>query len=140
MLQPRNGTAVLQTEKRHRTMTTLNLTSVRTQLIEERERLQSEIAAEAALEGVLGEASGEEAIEEGDLFEQELAVSVESSLRNILGEVERALQKLDAGDYGVCDQCGKPIAPERLEVRPESGWCVDCKTKREHWQAHSIRR
>jgi DnaK suppressor protein len=41
-------------------------------------------------------------------------------------EIVRALAKLDEGTYGVCDVCGKPIAPRRLEVKPESVRCIEC--------------
>jgi DnaK suppressor protein len=40
--------------------------------------------------------------------------------------VRRALAKLDEGTYGVCDACGRPIAPKRLAAVPESVLCIDC--------------
>jgi DnaK suppressor protein len=40
--------------------------------------------------------------------------------------VLRALEKLDEGTYGVCDNCGQPIAPARLRFAPESVLCIDC--------------
>lgn len=40
--------------------------------------------------------------------------------------IQRALDKLDAGTYGICDSCGAQIAPRRLEVAPESVLCVEC--------------
>lgn len=40
--------------------------------------------------------------------------------------VLRALEKLDEGTYGVCDDCGRPIAPARLRFAPESVLCIDC--------------
>lgn len=46
-----------------------------------------------------------------------------------LADVERALAKLDEGTYGVCDVCGDPIAPARLEARPWSVLCVRCATE-----------
>jgi DnaK suppressor protein len=41
-------------------------------------------------------------------------------------KLERALAKLDEGTYGLCDNCGGPIAPGRLEAAPESTLCIDC--------------
>lgn len=44
-----------------------------------------------------------------------------------LEHVRHALARLDDGSYGVCEHCGKPISEERLEFRPISVWCIDCK-------------
>jgi DnaK suppressor protein len=41
-------------------------------------------------------------------------------------KVERALQKLDEGTYGICDSCGEPILPARLQRMPASAVCVPC--------------
>lgn len=46
-------------------------------------------------------------------------------------ELRRAMEKADEGSYGVCDDCGGPIAPERLEVMPSAILCIECKRKRE---------
>lgn len=48
------------------------------------------------------------------------------ALATKLADVERALEKLDEGSYGICDRCGETIAPERLEARPSSVLCVRC--------------
>lgn len=47
-----------------------------------------------------------------------------------LHDVERALAKLHEGTYGVCDSCGEPIAPERLEAIPWAVLCIACATRR----------
>ncbi len=52
------------------------------------------------------------------------AVTAHDALGEMLQQVERALAKLDEESYGVCDSCMKPIAPERLDVRPWSIRCV----------------
>jgi DnaK suppressor protein len=52
------------------------------------------------------------------------------SLAATLREIERALEKLADGTYGTCDGCGRSIAPERLEARPSTPWCVRCSTER----------
>lgn len=46
-------------------------------------------------------------------------------------QVVAALQRLDDGTYGTCIDCGKPIPPARLEVRPEAARCVEDQTKAE---------
>jgi DnaK suppressor protein len=43
-----------------------------------------------------------------------------------LREVEHALSKFDTDGYGVCESCTQPIAPARLEARPEARLCIDC--------------
>jgi len=48
--------------------------------------------------------------------ERSKLISVVRALRSNLRDVDRALAKMDAGTYGTCERCGKPIAPERLEV------------------------
>jgi RNA polymerase-binding transcription factor DksA len=52
------------------------------------------------------------------------------ALRSNLTDVERALGRIDAGTYGACERCGKPIDPARLEARPWALLCMDCKQKR----------
>ena len=56
-------------------------------------------------------------------------ISVVRALRSNLGDVDRALAKMDAGTYGTCERCGKPIGPERLEALPWAVLCIDCKQK-----------
>src|ERR1700760_1993959 len=53
-------------------------------------------------------------------------IGVGRSLESTLARTERALSKLDAGSYGSCDACGKPIAPGRLRAMPDSVLCLDC--------------
>jgi DnaK suppressor protein len=48
-------------------------------------------------------------------------------LSHLAAEIDRALEKLDEGSYGVCDACGRPISPERLEALPWAVLCVSCK-------------
>jgi len=40
---------------------------------------------------------------------------------------ERALERFQGGSYGLCEKCGKPIAPERLEAIPDAVTCVSCR-------------
>lgn len=52
------------------------------------------------------------------------------ALTATLEDVERALQKLDDGTYGICDGCGALIPEERLEARPWTSLCVSCASAR----------
>ena len=51
-------------------------------------------------------------------------------LATMLGDVDRAIAKLDEGTYGLCDACGREIGGERLEARPWSVLCVSCSRAR----------
>ena len=51
------------------------------------------------------------------------------SLKGQLDDVDRALEHIAAGTYGTCDNCGKEIGADRMEFRPASVLCVDCKSK-----------
>ncbi|MCW2986639.1 MAG: hypothetical protein JWR63_4209 [Conexibacter sp.] len=53
-------------------------------------------------------------------------VGVGGSLETSQARVVRALEKLDEGSYGICDACGRPIAPARLRFAPESVFCIEC--------------
>ncbi len=48
--------------------------------------------------------------------------------RKLLKKIEQAIDKLDKGEYGFCDDCGAEIGIRRLEARPTAVKCIDCKT------------
>ena len=52
------------------------------------------------------------------------------AVKRRLDSVDRALSRIDSGRYGLCIRCGKQINPARLEFRPESVYCVTCKSSR----------
>ena len=66
-----------------------------------------------------------------EIFEQERNLSVEQSLQQQLADVEHALSKFGEGTYGICDNCGKEIMPERLQALPQAALCIDCKSHQE---------
>lgn len=49
----------------------------------------------------------------------------------LLEKIEYALQRLDAGDYGVCDECHKDINIERLRAKPSVSLCIHCQSAKE---------
>jgi len=57
------------------------------------------------------------------------AEALAAQLRETLDEVERALTKLESGDYGICESCSSPINPARLEAMPTARTCIDCTAK-----------
>jgi RNA polymerase-binding transcription factor DksA len=52
------------------------------------------------------------------------------TLKNQLDDVKAAIERIDDGGYGVCALCGEEIGAARMEIRPESLLCVDCKSQR----------
>jgi RNA polymerase-binding protein DksA len=64
-----------------------------------------------------------------DLFEREKDLAIEENFKSALEQVVAALQKIEAGTYGTCDRCRKPIAPRRLEVIPYATLCIECAAK-----------
>ena len=55
----------------------------------------------------------------------------EDHMREMLTQVEHALNKFDYGSYGLCDNCKQPIEPARLEAIPYAALCLNCKTLQE---------
>jgi len=73
----------------------------------------------------------------GESFADAAAVTAErtevlgvvDSLKRQLDDVDRALAHIAAGTYGTCDNCGKQIGADRMQFRPASVLCVDCKSQ-----------
>ncbi|MEU5310455.1 TraR/DksA C4-type zinc finger protein [Streptomyces sp. NPDC021562] len=59
-------------------------------------------------------------------FERAHVAALLSQAREHLNELDDAVERLDRGDYGRCEQCGEPIPTGRLEVRPAAKTCVGC--------------
>ena len=65
------------------------------------------------------------------LFTRELDATVEQTLERRLRNVERALQKVEEGTYGICDDTGEPIPRGRLEAVPEAIYTVEPQQRHE---------
>ena len=50
----------------------------------------------------------------------------------LLKEIDAAMKRIDDGDYGVCQDCDKPINPKRLEIDPTARLCIDCASNAEY--------
>lgn len=59
-------------------------------------------------------------------FERSQLEAIRRSALDRAAEAANALERLDAGLYGSCLNCGRPIAPARLEARPMAALCLDC--------------
>ena len=51
--------------------------------------------------------------------------------RKLIFKIQEALQRLDAGEYGICEECGEEISIERLKARPVTTLCIECKSSQE---------
>jgi DnaK suppressor protein len=59
-------------------------------------------------------------------FERQQVVALLEQAPRRLSDVDAALARRAAGEYGSCETCGRPIAPERLAARPAARTCIDC--------------
>lgn len=76
-------------------------------------------------------------VEGGDpeLVDRDMAMALIRVQERKLNAIEQALADARQGTYGICERCGQPIAPERLEAIPETTLCIKCQTlieKRHH--------
>ncbi len=57
-------------------------------------------------------------------FERERDLSIENNVRDLMAKIDRALRRMDAGTYGLCDRCGKPIEKARIKALPYAELCI----------------
>ncbi|ATZ27164.1 TraR/DksA family transcriptional regulator [Streptomyces lavendulae] len=108
----------------------------RTELVSEILRLRTELdASEVAITGLMrdsGDGAGDDQADTGTkniTRESELALAANAT--SMLEQTERALERLEAGTYGLCENCGQPIGKARMQAFPRATLCVDCKQKQE---------
>jgi len=95
-------------------------------LVEELEQLKAD--ARPAEDRREGSPFGKREEEANEALELERRVSLERRIRDSLVEVEHALHKFEDESYGLCDNCGQPIDPARLEALPQASLCLNCKS------------
>lgn len=88
-------------------------------------RLGSEVAALGEDQRVESSVGNHDADNATDMTSQERDVTLILALQGRQRDIDRALARLDAGTYGICERCGRPIAPERLEALPFATLCID---------------
>jgi DnaK suppressor protein len=106
-------------------------------LEEEKARLEEQVADyERVLEEArLTESSSDRSPDPGNAeassmkLEYAKELSIEQNTLDLLSKANRALERIDAGTYGICESCGKAIPIERLEVLPYSTLCVECAAR-----------
>jgi DnaK suppressor protein len=100
-------------------------TDPRETLVAERDRLRAALA-----EGIIAPGPmtyGSQAAAASQVFEQQRDLALREKDEQHLEAVDAALARLDAGTFGSCIRCGRPIAPERLEALPWAAHCIDCQ-------------
>jgi len=104
-----------------------HLESEHKRLTEELEQLKASVpSSEERREGSPFGKREEEATE---TLELEKRLALENRIRQELAGIEHALQKFEEGTYGLCDNCGQPIDPARLEALPQASLCLSCKAQ-----------
>jgi RNA polymerase-binding transcription factor DksA len=120
------------------TMTATDLDTYRRQLLAMRAQLNGDVShlTDEALRKSGGEASGNLSnmpIHMADLvsdnFEQEFTFSLLENEEGRLKEIGAALDRIEQGTFGRCEECHKPIAKARLQALPFARHCVDCARK-----------
>lgn len=120
-------------------LTPTELTQIRQELYEHRDLYKRELEELEAgtfnqsQSDLSGEVSfDEESADAGTFtFERERDLSLGNNIRDLLDKVESALKRMDAGTYGECERCGKPIDKARLKALPYAVLCIDCKKAEE---------
>ena len=114
-------------------METLDLTKIRAALEEELASIEHRLSEYGASE----EAQGVELdVDEGFADSAQATagrseiLSLVEQLQGVRHEVVAALERMDRGVFGICESCGSPIAPERLEAIPTTRLCLACKQGR----------
>jgi DnaK suppressor protein len=97
----------------------------------ERAKLEQELARareELALINQKLEDKGDFGLGQGasTVYEWEMNLALRESAEAKIQSIKLALDRLDQGDYGLCEVCGQPIDPDRLEILPHTTLCVQC--------------
>lgn len=80
-------------------------------------------------DGELSSAAGDQHLADhaGEMVDREVDESLEENAGQIVHEIDRALERIEAGTYGTCERCGAEIPEERLEAVPYATLCVGCR-------------
>jgi RNA polymerase-binding transcription factor DksA len=106
------------------------LSDLRASLEQERSDLRARLGEMGLLSG--GELSFDQNFADSSQVTAERGEveALAGNLRESLNDVEAAIVKLDNGTFGICEGCGQPIAPDRLEAKPAARLCMECASRR----------
>src|SRR4030042_6308118 len=113
--------------------------SFRKVLLDQKEILEKQYKdlEEGSLLASQSEFSGEMPFEEEyaasgtTTFERERDLSLSENVKDILQRVNEALERIESGNFGICELCGESIPEERLQALPYANLCITCKQKEE---------
>jgi DnaK suppressor protein len=109
-----------------------DLEEIRRSLEERRHELEAELGrlTEPPTEGAavsFGKRVGDGTAE---AVERLSTTATARSIASSIADIDRALEKIEDGSYGICDGCGEKIGDARLEALPAASLCVDCASRR----------
>lgn len=115
------------------------LKRIRQQLQGERADLvkQQEELEEDSFEGSQSDLTGEVGLDEDfadagtATFDRERDLSIRNNIRDLIEQIDRAVRRIDDGNYGTCERCGQPIDAARVKALPHASLCLDCKRREE---------
>jgi DnaK suppressor protein len=133
---PRSNAADLPVRPGEEPWTDAELKQVRSELESEAASLRADLDKAASdMAERLGDSvrdAGDDSADAGTkAFEREHELALTQNAQDLLDQGERALARIDAGTYGVCESCGKPIGKARLLAFPRATLCVECKQREE---------
>lgn len=103
----------------------MDIDGIRARLATERSRLRAELAEGIEAPGQM--TYGSQAAAASQVFAQQRDIALRDRSLRELRLVEEALDRLDAGTFGACTNCGQAIAEGRLEAIPWAPLCIDCQ-------------
>jgi DnaK suppressor protein len=132
----RSGAATLPVRPGEEPWTEAELDEVRKELEDEVAELRGDISkAETQIAERIGDAVADAGDDQADAgaktFEREHELALTHNARELLAQNERALARISAGTYGVCESCGEAIGKARLQAFPRATLCVACKQREE---------
>lgn len=105
-------------------------------LLDMRQKLMEEISESRFSKSLIPSADiGDLVDQAGDERERELSLLLTSREKEKLLAINEALEKIDEGTYGICEECGEKIGVGRLKVMPLAKLCVTCQSKLEEEQS-----
>ena len=63
--------------------------------------------------------------------QRDFRIRMKDRERKLIMKLRSAIERIDQGEFGECEVCGEPIGERRLEIRPVTTHCIDCKTEAE---------